>query len=33
MHFTADLEIDDGLFSGIDRVELARTSGESEPCD
>lgn len=32
MHFTADMEIDDGLFAGIDRIELSRTSGESEPC-
>jgi len=33
MHFAADLEINDGLFAGIDRVELGRTSGEWEPCD
>jgi hypothetical protein len=33
MHFTADLEIDDELSAGIDRIELARTSGQSESCD
>jgi hypothetical protein len=33
MHFAADLEMNDELFAAIDRVELARTSGESEPCD
>jgi hypothetical protein len=32
-HFAADLDIDDGLFAGIDRVELGGTSGEWEPCD
>jgi len=33
MHFAADLEIADALFAQIDRIELAGTSGESEPCD
>jgi hypothetical protein len=33
MHFAADLEINDGLFAAIDRVELVRTSGESELCE
>ena len=33
MHFAADLDIDDRLFAGIDRVELGGTSGEWEPCD
>jgi hypothetical protein len=33
MHFAADLDIDDGLFAGIDRVELGGTSGECEACD
>jgi hypothetical protein len=33
MHFAADLEIDDELSAGIDRIELARTSGQSESCD
>ena len=32
MHFAVDLEIDDEPFARIDRVELSRTSGESEPC-
>jgi hypothetical protein len=32
MQFAADLEINDRLFAEIDRVELARTSGEWEPC-
>jgi hypothetical protein len=33
MHYAADLQIDDGLFSEIDRIELAATPGESQPCD
>ena len=33
MHFAADLEIADGLFSQIDRLELLRTSGEAAPCE
>ena len=32
MHFAIDIRLDDALFSKIDRVELCRTSGESEPC-
>lgn len=32
MHFAVDIRLDDALFSKIDRVELCRTSGESEPC-
>ncbi|WP_139485232.1 hypothetical protein [Bradyrhizobium ivorense] len=32
MHFAADIRLDDGLFAKLDRVELSRTSGESEPC-
>lgn len=32
MHFAADIRLDDGLFANLDRVELSRTSGESEPC-
>jgi hypothetical protein len=32
MHFAIDLEIDDGRAARIDRVELSRTSGESQPC-
>ena len=32
MHFAVDIRLDDALFSKIDRVELSRTSGESEPC-
>jgi hypothetical protein len=33
MHYAADLQIDDGLFSAIDCIELAAASGESKPCD
>jgi len=33
MHFAADMELSDGLFVEIDRVELARTSGEAKPCE
>lgn len=33
MHFATDLGIDDELFAKIDRIELAGTSGEAEPCD
>lgn len=32
MHFATDLMIADELFAKIDRVELAGTSGEAEPC-
>ena len=32
MHFTTDMEISDELFARIDRIELAGTSGEAEPC-
>nr|WP_160331197.1 hypothetical protein [Bradyrhizobium macuxiense] len=31
-HFAVDIGLDDGLFEKIDRIELSRTSGESEPC-
>jgi hypothetical protein len=33
MHFATDLVIVDELFAKIDRIELAGTSGEAEPCD
>jgi hypothetical protein len=33
MHFSADLDIHDGLLAGIDRVEIGGTPGEWEPCD
>ncbi len=33
MHFAADLDIADGLFPRIDRIELLETTGESRPCD
>ena len=33
MHFVTDLAIGDDLFAKADRIELAGTSGESEPCE
>jgi len=33
MHDASDLQIDDGPFSEIDRVELAATPGKARPCD
>ena len=33
MHYAADLQIDDRLFSAIDRIELSATPGQSQPCD
>ena len=33
MHFATDLLITDEIFAKIDRIELAGTSGEAEPCD
>jgi hypothetical protein len=33
MHFAADLDIGDGLFGKIDRIELEKTAGESRACD
>jgi hypothetical protein len=33
MHFAADLDIGDGLFDQIDRIELVKTIGESKVCD
>jgi hypothetical protein len=33
MHFATDLAIADGFFANIDRIELAGTPGESEPCE
>ncbi|RXH04310.1 hypothetical protein [Bradyrhizobium vignae] len=32
MHFAADIDLEEGLFPTADRIELRRTSGESEPC-
>ena len=31
MHFAADMDISDGRFAEIDRIELVATSGEAEP--
>lgn len=33
MHFVADLDIGDGLFGQIDRIEFEKTAGESVACD
>jgi hypothetical protein len=33
MHFAADLEIGEGQFGQIDRIELEKTIGESRACD
>ena len=32
MHFVTDLAMADNLFAKVDRIELAGTTGESEPC-
>ena len=32
MHFVTDLAMADNLFARVDRIELAGTTGESEPC-
>jgi hypothetical protein len=32
MHFAADLAIDDRIFAAIDRIEVMKTQGESQPC-
>jgi hypothetical protein len=33
MHFSVDIEIDDGMFGLIDRIELQKTDGWSQPCE
>jgi hypothetical protein len=33
MHFAADMDISDGQFAEIDRLELVQTSGEAELCE
>jgi hypothetical protein len=33
MHFSADIQIDSGMFGLIDRVELQKTEGWSRPCE
>ena len=33
MHFSADIEMEDSMFGLIDRVELQKTDGWSQPCE
>jgi hypothetical protein len=33
MHFSANIEVDDGLFGAIDRIELQEAKGQSRPCE